>query len=108
MKTSSIALAVTLALAGCATTDYSRVSSMQLCNGLMTLPSWNIHHGDRMRELDRRGENCSQYGNVAAAQAQADQNTLILLQSLIPPPPQLPQTTTCYRRSANGSIVICQ
>jgi hypothetical protein len=81
-----VALAVILMVGGCAVAPgyYRNHSTMEICTGLMTIPSYNFNHGERMRELERRGANCSQYGSVPAAQAEADRHMQLL--------PQLPDS----------------
>jgi hypothetical protein len=85
-KHATLVLAVSLMVAECAVTPgyYRNHSTMELCTGLMTLPSYNVNHGERIRELERRGANCSKYGSVPAAQAEPDRQMQLL--------PQLPDS----------------
>lgn len=76
---------------------------MQLCLDLMSSPSYNVNREARMQELARRGENCSAYGSIPAAQAEADRQQLEILKATIPPPQPPPRPVTCYK-NANGSV----
>lgn len=64
-------------LFGCATVDekraeFSRQSDARLCLDWMTLPSINIWHPEREDEIQRRGIDCTRYGNIAASRGSAD------------------------------------
>jgi len=49
-------------LSGCVSQErLQQISSFDLCYGLVKYPSYNIHQGTRRKELERRGEDCSQY-----------------------------------------------
>ncbi len=103
MRPAALLLAL-LALGGCATigrmTDpeyFQKQSSMQLCMDLMSSPSYNVNRAARMEELSRRGENCAQYGGMAATQVERDRQTVQTIgvgaASLSTPP--APAPTSC-------------
>jgi len=64
-----VVIVALLALAACARDPsyYRNTSSLELCVSYLTKSSLNIHQSARASELDRRGENCSQYAEAAAA-----------------------------------------
>lgn len=96
--------------AGCAVTDpnrYKDTPTAQLCLAYMTMPSINVYQGARAAELARRGEDCSRYGDVAAARQRADGQLQNLTNSLKRPPQRpvdAPQTQTYI---INGKMVTC-
>lgn len=53
-----------------ATQYYREQSTMRLCMSYLTNPT-NHWTGFRLRELESRGENCSEYAGAAQAQAQS-------------------------------------
>jgi hypothetical protein len=93
---------IVLALTGCATADsYRNTPTSKLCIDYLSLPSMNLNHGARAEELARRGENCNQYMNAAAARRSADaafDQTLRTMQQSNPTPTiPMPIQTTCRR-----------
>lgn len=80
-------------LTGCASMerDFSSTPTVELCSQYMTLPSYNLWHGARARELARRGESCGNPSAVAAARSQTDQaHTSFIQGTLLAPPPAPP------------------
>jgi hypothetical protein len=51
---------------------FSDTPTMELCMDYMNKPSANFFHKSRAEELERRGEDCSKYGNAVDARARAD------------------------------------
>jgi hypothetical protein len=73
---------VALGIAGCASQEeaalkYQTTPSMQLCVDYMTLPTINIYQEARAREIERRGVDCSQYADIAAARANANSGSSV-------------------------------
>ena len=69
--------AVLILLVGCATQDemiqkFANQSDAKLCLDWMTLPSINIWHPEREAEIQKRGIDCSRYGNIAGSRGAAD------------------------------------
>ena len=105
---SVVILPTMLLLAGCAgtPTDYSRTSTMDLCVGYLSLPSYNINQRARVAELSRRGEDCSQYYEAARIKRQTDKQMLDTGMKLLNPPPRTYQQGT-HTYIIDGRTVTC-
>ena len=102
-----------LATSGCATFSnpdrYSNTPTAEICRQLMVFPSYNVWHGARMAELERRRENCGSPSDIAAAQRQKDAEAAQILRSMTTPPPAPPPPQTCATRLFAGQwVTTCQ
>jgi hypothetical protein len=70
----------------------------------MTLPSYNVNHPARWRELERRGASCGAPTDVARAQQGADAIYNNAIQSAIPPAPPPPKPVVCTK---TGNVMVC-
>jgi hypothetical protein len=95
-----------LLLSGCGAlipNYYANTPSMELCRQYLTLPSLNVSHPARARELERRGETCGVTpGQAARAQREAQRDAVDAIRSTLPPPSP---TVTCI---THGHVTTCR
>lgn len=99
-------LVLALLLSGCAVIQpdyYQKMSTAQICHGLMVYPPWNVNHPARWKELERRGQSCGNPADIAAAQTNAGAAVSGAVVPLVTAPQPRPltcttvgNTTTCY------------